>query len=123
MVSYADDSDYKVLRDDHFDLSDGEEREIPFELPNDLSDNNLIVAYKARPIKSSGLQVVTTIDISLRFQQHERRRCERQAPGQIQTEPLPSRGYTPLGVGAVSATCGSCGHDPTIPWPITTPSE
>jgi hypothetical protein len=63
-------ADYKVLRDDHFDLSDGEEREIPFDLPNDLSDNNLIVAYKARPIKSSGLQVVTTIDISLRFQQH-----------------------------------------------------
>ena len=63
-------ADYKVLRDDHFDLSNGEEREFSFDLPNDLSDNNLIVAYKARPIQSSGLQVVTTIDISLRFQQH-----------------------------------------------------
>lgn len=67
MVTYAD---YKVLRDDPFDLIAGQERELPFDLPDDLSDNMLIAAYKARPTTGPPFQPETTIDVSLRFQQH-----------------------------------------------------
>ena len=63
-------ADYKVLRDDPFDLTDGQERELAFDLPDDLSDNMLIVAYKARPITGPPFQPVTTIEVSLRSQQH-----------------------------------------------------
>jgi hypothetical protein len=63
-------ADYKVLRDDPFDLIAGEERELAFDLPDDLSDNMLVVAYKARPTTAPPFQPVTTIDVSLRLQQH-----------------------------------------------------
>ena len=64
-------ADYKVLRDGTFDLIEGEEREFPFDLPDDLSDNMLIVAWKARPNNSPAFQPVTTIDVLLRNQAHQ----------------------------------------------------
>jgi hypothetical protein len=63
-------ADYKVLRDGSFDLIAGQERELAFDLPGDLADSMLIVAYKARPTTSPPFQPETTIDVSLRHQQH-----------------------------------------------------
>jgi hypothetical protein len=46
-------ADYKVVRDDHFDLDEGERRELVFDLPPDQpADQPLIVAWKSRPSPS-----------------------------------------------------------------------
>ena len=43
-------ADYKVLRDSSFDLTHGGKKQIAFDLPDNLSDNKLILAYQARPL-------------------------------------------------------------------------
>jgi hypothetical protein len=63
-------ADYIVLRDNHFDLDHEQEREIAFDLPDQLSNVKLVLAYQARPIASPPFQAVSKIDISLKFQQH-----------------------------------------------------
>ena len=59
-----------MLRDSSFDLEEGEERHIAFDLPSDLANNKLVLAYQARPIASPGLQAVARIDIGFQFQAH-----------------------------------------------------
>ena len=44
-------ADYKVVRDGTFDLDEGEERELSFDVsPDVLAAEPLIVAYKVRPV-------------------------------------------------------------------------
>lgn len=63
-------ADYKVLRDATFDLEEGQEHQITFDLPGALADAKLILAYQARPFAFSGLQTLATIDVGFQFQQH-----------------------------------------------------
>jgi hypothetical protein len=61
-------ADYKVVRDDHFDLDEGERRELLFDLPPDqLADQPLIVAWKSRPLSIESTGDVE-ISVALKFQ-------------------------------------------------------
>ena len=61
-------ADYKVIRDDHFDLDEGERRELVFDVPADeLADQPLIVAWKSRPLSIESTGSVE-ISVALKFQ-------------------------------------------------------
>jgi hypothetical protein len=62
-------ADYKVVRDDTFDLAEGERRELLFDIaPDELAAQPLIVAYKARPLSLAGTDFVE-LSVALKFQQ------------------------------------------------------
>ena len=63
-------ADYRVLRDSHFDLEPDQERAFSFDLPNDLADAKLVLAYQARPFPLPPFAAVATVDIGFQFQQH-----------------------------------------------------
>lgn len=61
-------ADYTVLHDGVFDLEEGDTKEFVLNLPKDLANNPLILAYQARAFAFSGLQTKATLNISLDIQ-------------------------------------------------------
>ena len=63
-------ADYKVVRDDAFDLDEGEARELLFDVSADvLAAQPLMVAYKARPLSITDETGSIELSVSIKFKE------------------------------------------------------